>query len=124
MMTPIDNRRESLPEKRDWKGLAAIITALLAVLGFAWNKVEGCAEQVRSNKVQAESYNELATKVAVLSAQLDSLNDWVKMMFPAVAGRYPAPAGPSGVSLKHPEQLMQKAGLPTFDALKERAQAK
>lgn len=112
------------PGKQDWKGLAALVTALLAVLGFVWNKVESCSSQKQADSVQAESYNELASKVAVLSARVDSLNDWVKLLFPAVAGKYPAAAGPSVPSLKHPDQLMQKAGLPTFEVLKERAQAK
>ena len=29
---------------RDWKGLAAMLGAALAVLGFFWNKAEGCAQ--------------------------------------------------------------------------------
>lgn len=37
---------------RDWKGLAAMLGAALAVLGFFWNKAEGCAQADHSDRVQ------------------------------------------------------------------------
>jgi hypothetical protein len=110
---------------RDWKGIAALITSLVAVAAFVSAEIRSCRSQEESYKVQAESYNELATKLAVLQARLDGLDSWAKIMFPAGGGRLPSPAlaGPPAAS-KPPEQLMQKAGIPTFAKIKERAQAK
>jgi hypothetical protein len=117
----------------DWKGIAALIGALLAVAGFVWNKAEGCAQANRSDRVQAASYDAVAQSVGALSERVSALEQaMIKLpgLFTkkqaeaekAVSSVKRMPSPPeANILLTAPEVLFQKSGLPEFKVLKEEA---
>lgn len=135
-------------KKTDWKGIAALIGALLAVLGFFWNKAEGCYDRAHNQTVQAASYDALGGKVEALYVRVAVLEEVLRMlpglftkkapmaekMVSTLHSVQPEPApweppksvdagGEAAVHLAPPEQLFQKSGLPTFQKLQERVKA-
>jgi hypothetical protein len=126
------------PKRWDWKGLATLITALLAVLGFFWNKAEGCSQANQSSKVQQVSYEALAAKLDGLYDRVGTIEQVVRLL-PALfskkqadaekmvsslpkfkPGELPKVVVPTAV-LEPPEKLFQKSQLPTFQELKAQA---
>jgi hypothetical protein len=77
MPTPTDEELRASwnaePKKRDWKGIAALITALIAAAGFVWNKVEASIDRWTANEVQKVSYDTLAETVNDLTIRLQVL---------------------------------------------------
>ena len=142
---------ERIPSTRpiDWKGVAVMITALLGVAGFFWNKAEGCVEKDRSDAVQAASYDTLAKGITELTTRVSALEQAVvalpslftkrqgdaeKLVAPVKqpaplakiqlgAADYAKAAG--AVVLTPPDELFQKmSGLPSFDDVKQAAEPK
>lgn len=114
----------------DWKGIATLITALLAVLGFFWNKIDGCAQATRVDAVQAASYDTLGAKLGELTERVSALEQALvrlpelfkaKQAEAAKLVSTVKPPTPGVVMLQAPEALFQKSGLPQFDALQKEA---
>lgn len=64
----------------DWKGIAAMIGAVLAVLGFFWNKFEAWHIQESTAQVQQVSYEKLAEKLDTLYVKVAALEHVVQLM--------------------------------------------
>jgi len=73
------------PKKtRDWKGIAALVTALVAAAGFVWNKAEGCYDRAHNQSIQAASYEATAGKIEDLYVRLGALEHVIQMLPPVL----------------------------------------
>lgn len=128
---------------RDWKGIAALVTALVAAAGFVWNKAEGCYDRVHNQAVQAASYEATAGKIEDLYVRVATL-EHVMHLLPSLFNKKAAdaeklvgvlapvksaPEPPVGVTESvdagipppaPPERVFQKSGLPPFQKLQMR----
>ena len=68
------------PGQKDWKGIAAIVGSVLAVVGFLWNKAEGCSDRLRNQSVQAASYDALGSKVDALYSRVAALEQVLQLL--------------------------------------------
>ena len=127
------------PKKtRDWKGIAALVTALVAAAGFVWNKAEGCYDRAHNQSIQAASYEATAGKIEDLYVRLGALEHVIQML-PSLFTKKAAdaeklvgvlaPAKPAPVPEvpdagmpppAPPERVFQKSGLPQFQKLQMR----
>lgn len=55
---------------RNWQGIAALVTALLAVAGFLWNKAEAYLDRASATEVQRVSYDTLAATLQDLALRI------------------------------------------------------
>lgn len=71
----IDTNEEDGPKKskRDWKGMAAMVVALMGVLGFFWNKIDALYDRKEAVGVQRVSYETLAARVNELNTRLERM---------------------------------------------------
>ena len=111
-----------MKKRYDWKGYAAFATALLAVLGFFWNKAEGCMDRQQTNAVQQASYDQLAKRldeVYVKVAVMEKMVDTIPILHHKLGMALPEGSLGKPVVKWTPPGTFEHAQLPSFQKLRE-----